>query len=146
MRRIEFGTKGTVAENVQGGWKLELETVLTKAHGIENGKKVFQFPAQRTITCSKLVVGTGLTSVPQLINIKGSENFEARVMNFGDYPAKPQQYTSAIPSRMLVIGGGKAAYDIVYLMATHGIKSPGSPALRATVQYTWHRHTSTSTP
>ncbi len=90
----------TVAENVQGGWKLELETVLTKAHGIENGKKVFQLPAQRTITCSKLVVATGLTSVPQPMNIKGSENFEAPIMNVAIAPRSPNN-TKAIPSRML---------------------------------------------
>jgi len=120
MRRIEFRTKVTVAEKVQEGWGLELENVVEKGQIID-GREGFPLPAKKLVTCSKLVVATGLTSVPQPINIKGSDNFKAPTVNFGDYPREaPAIYKNETIQNVTVIGGGKAAYDIVYLMATHG--------------------------
>lgn len=98
-----------VAEELQAGWRLELETAWSK------GQAVGPPPAQRTIRCSKLVIAAGLSSASVPINIKGSEEFAAPIVNFGDYAREaPRIYEDT------VLGGGKAVYDIVYLVATHG--------------------------
>ena len=120
-RRIQFSTKVTVAEKLQEGWKLELESIVGNGHTTVDGKEIIPLPAQRTITCAKLVIATGLTSVQQPINIKGSEHFQAPIVNFGDYPREAEKiYEDEAIKNVTVIGGGKAAYDIVYLMAAHG--------------------------
>ena len=78
MRRIDFGQKVMVAEKVQEGWRLELETAWLK------GQTIGPPPTQRTVRCSKLIIATGLTSAPVPISIKGSEEFAAPIVNFGD--------------------------------------------------------------
>ena len=114
-RRIEFGQKVMVAEKSQAGWKLELETACPKR------RTVVPPPVQQTVTCSKLIVAAGLTSSPVPIIIKGSENFTAPIVNFGDYARRaPQIYEDSSIGHVTVFGGGKAAHDIVYLMGTHG--------------------------
>lgn len=113
--RIEFGQKVTAAEKMQVGWRLELQTARSK------GQNIGAPTAARTITCSKLVVTTGFTSSPVSINIRGSEKFTAPIVNFGDYAREaPRIYEDSSMKHVTVLGGGKAAYDIVYLMATHG--------------------------
>ena len=113
--------KVTVAEKLQGGWKLELESVVGNGHTTADGKKVLPLSAQRTITCAKLAIATGLTSVQQPIKIKGSENFQVPIVNFGDYPREAEKiYEDEAIKNVTVIGGGKADYNIVYLMAAHG--------------------------
>ncbi len=115
MRRIEFGQKVMVAEKLQAGWRLELETAWSK------GQPLGPPPAQRTITCSKLVVAAGLMSTPVPINIKGREKFTAPIVNFGDFAREaPRIYEDSSIKNVTVLGGGKAAFDAVYLMATHG--------------------------
>lgn len=90
IRRIEFGQKVMVAEKLQAGWRLELETAWSKGQTV---KIIGPSPAQRTIKCSKLIIATGLTSTPVPINIKGSEKFTAPIVNFGDYAREaPQIY------------------------------------------------------
>lgn len=114
-RRIEFGQKVMVAEKLQEGWRLELETAGPKEVTIGPP------PAQRTIRCSKLIVSTGLTSAPVPINIKGTEKFTAPIVIFGDYAREAARiYEDGSIEHVTVLGGGKAAYDIVYLMAAHG--------------------------
>lgn len=114
-RRIELGQKVIVAEKMHSGWRLELETASPR------GQTVRPPPAHRTITCSKLIVAAGLTSAPVPINIRGCEQFTAPIINFGEYAREaPQIYEDSSIKHVVVLGGGKAAYDIVYLMATHG--------------------------
>lgn len=114
-RRTEFRQKVMVAEKLRVGWRLELETTWSKGQAIEPPR------ARHTITCSKLIIAAGLTSAPVPINIKGSEEFTAPIVNFGDYAREaPQIYEDSSIDHVTVFGGGKASYDIVYLMATHG--------------------------
>lgn len=122
VTRTELGTKVTVAEKVKQGWKLRLETVLTKPeHKGKGTNDTVRLPVLRTITCSKLIVATGLTSSPQPISIKGSEVFGAPIENFGNYACQAQVICDDNSiGDVTVYGGGKASYDIVYLMATHG--------------------------
>lgn len=114
-RRIEFGQKVSVAEKMQLGWRLELQTAWPRC------QTVGPPPALRKITCSKLIIATGLTSASVPINIRGSEKFTAPIINFGDFAREaPRIYEDSSTENVVVLGGGKAAYDIVYLMASHG--------------------------
>ena len=120
-RRIQFQTKVTVAEKTQEGWKLELENLNTQGRNTGNGRVHSPPSSQRTITCAKLVIAMGLTSVPKPIDIHGSEDFKAPIINFGDYATEAAKiYEDPAVKNVTVIGGAKAAHDIVYLMATHG--------------------------
>lgn len=119
---IEFSTKITVAEKVDQGWKLQLETAFTEPKNQDKRTPILgRPPAQRTVTCAKLVVATGLTSASRHMHFRGSESFEAPIINLGDfaYHAQTMHKDSSIKD-VTVYGGGKAAHDIVYLMATHG--------------------------
>lgn len=69
----------------------------------------------------QFIIAAGLTSASVPINTKGSEEFAAPIVNFGDYAREgPRIYEDSSIGRVIVLGGGKAAYDIVYLVATHG--------------------------
>lgn len=122
MKRTELGAKVMMAEKTQEGWKLQLETASDKL-GFLDAKEPgnFRLPAQRYITCSKLVVATGLTSAPRPLTIKGSNNFEATVIDFGDCAHKTRGICkNKSIYNVVVYGGGKASHDIVYMMATYG--------------------------
>lgn len=101
-RRIRFNTKVVTAERVGDGWALTTE-------------------AGATINCQKLIVATGLTSMPFLPSIPGVESLGAPVFH-------TKQFHSGLPElkknakRVTVLGGNKSAYDAVYLLASAGIK------------------------
>lgn len=121
-RSIKFRTKITVAEKVDQGWRLQLETAFTEPRNQDRCPSVPpRPPEQRTVTCAKLVVATGLTSASRPMDVKGSESFEAPIVNLGDFACHAQtMHKDKSIEDVTVYGGGKAAHDIVYLMATHG--------------------------
>jgi len=109
-RRIWSISKIRSAEKIETGWRL------TVIHG--------NLPASnqsKTVTCSKLVVATGLTSDPAPINIRGQENFEAPVINFAHFRQEaPHLLAEPSVQHVAVYGGSKAAYDAVYMLASNG--------------------------
>ena len=121
-RRIQFHTKVNVAEKTQNGWNLQLEKVISKDHISDGGNKAaLPVPALWNISCAKLIIATGLTSVSEPINIKGRENFTGPVVNFSDYAREaPKIYEDDAIKNVTVMGSGKSAYDCVYQMAAHG--------------------------
>ena len=121
-RRIQFHTKVKVAEKIQDGWNLQLENVTSKDYIVDGENKVAPpVPAQWEISCAKLIIATGLMSVPKPIYFKGLENFTGPVFNFVDYARKaPKIYEDDAIKNVTVIGSGKSASDCVYLMAAHG--------------------------
>lgn len=121
-RRIQFHTKVKVAEKIQDGWDLQLENVTSKGH-ILNGENEAAptVPAQWNISCAKLIIATGLMSVPKPIYFRGLENFTGPVFNFADYAREaPKIYEDDAINNVTVMGSGKSASDCVYLMAAHG--------------------------
>ncbi|KAK3371075.1 cofactor FMO1 FAD enzyme [Lasiosphaeria ovina] len=108
--KIRFNTKavnvrrrdGNGAAAGGGGWDVELE-----------GGEVLQ--------CRKLVVATGVLNEPSLPRIDGIESFGAPFLHSCDLG--PQAHTLTEDpqiSTVAVLGGGKSAYDAVYLAATSG--------------------------
>ena len=121
-KRLHILTKVNVVEKMQQGWRLELQNVSAKGHALSQGdNEVRQLPAQRYITCAKLVVSTGLTSVSRPIDIKGGQNYSGPIVNFSNfYLDVPKLCEGNIIKNTTIVGGGKAAHDVVYLMASRG--------------------------
>lgn len=107
LERIDFGVKvDEVAPLKEGGWKLQVNS-----------------PAYSTLQTRKLLVATGLTNVPHRPFIAGSGDFSAPILHSEalgrEYPTltkDPEVQTVA------VIGGGKSAYDAVYMAVNAGHK------------------------
>ena len=75
----------------------------------------------RGVTCRRLVVATGLTSKPNPINLKGSSSFKAPLISYADFSRYAAHlYSDASVQHVTVLGGSKAAHDVVHGMASRG--------------------------
>lgn len=100
--RIRFDTKVVTAEWIDNIWRITTE-------------------AGATIDCEKLIVATGLTSMPNMPTIRGLESFDAPIFhtkNFHDQLPLLKKEGNTVA----VVGGAKSAYDAVYLLASSGVK------------------------
>ena len=111
--RIKLGAKVQIARKTKEGWKLEME--LTNLQGGEVSTTV----EHRTLTCTKFIVASGITSSPRPIDIPTRPGFKAPIVNFARFrqEATPLLSDPAI-QYVAVVGGSKAAYDAVYLLAS----------------------------
>ncbi|KAK5991484.1 FAD-dependent monooxygenase DEP4-like protein [Cladobotryum mycophilum] len=110
VSRIRFGVKviSAAAEEGSRGWLLRTES----AAGIE------------TISCTKLIVATGVTSIPRIPDIPGSDEFQGPVIAYKDLTQvdKSAFIKGASLETVTVIGGSKSAHDAVYWSAIAGEK------------------------
>lgn len=114
-RRILLETRVRTAEKVGEGWRLVLEHV--GGVGKDNGRQ----EGGRVITCDKLMVATGLTNSPAPIDLMGSKNFQKPLVGYGDWAQREKELLGDESiQHATVLGGGKAAYDCVYLLASSG--------------------------
>lgn len=75
------------------------------------------------LECRRLVVATGILSVPQMPSLGGGAGaFGAPLLHFSDLGGRGGAAVLSDPDvrRVAVLGGGKSAYDAVYLAATTG--------------------------
>lgn len=113
-KRILLETKVKTVEKIEKGWNLALQSI--KDDGRDGQKQ-----GTRLVTCTKLMVATGLTNRPAPIDILGSESFNAPIIDFASFGADfPTLLNDPSIKQVSVIGMGKAAYDSVYLLATSG--------------------------
>ena len=119
MKRIQLRTKVIFAEKTQESLNLGLESVPDRVGYLDKDlHHEHRLPAQRYATCLKLIVATGLTSTPRSLNIEGCSNFEAPVLHYVDFSHQVENICEDESiQQVTVYGGGKAAHDIVYLMA-----------------------------
>ena len=114
VKRTLLETKVKTVERIEKGWNLTLQ--LPKDDGRDGLKQ-----ATRLVTCTKLMVATGLTNLPAPIDILGSESFQSPIINFASFGVElPTLLNDPSIKQVTVIGTGKAAYDSVYLLATSG--------------------------
>lgn len=112
-RRLLLESKVRSAEKVQQGWRL----VVVPA-GIKIGA---ESEDARVITCDKLMIATGLTNSPAPIDILGSKDFNAPIINFGSLAQEAAGLLEdPLIKHVTVYGTGKSAYDTVYLLASSG--------------------------
>lgn len=108
--RIRYETKVLEAsklsrDKTSGGWKLVLST---------SGR-------QYTITTDKLIVGTGLTSKPLKMQLRGQELYSAPFVHaVGIATEAPAIIADPAAERVTIYGGSKYAFDCVYKFAAAG--------------------------
>lgn len=137
MKRTLLETKVKTVEKIEKGWNLNLQSV--KNDGPDGQKQGTRF-----VTCTKLMVATGLTNRPAPIDILGSESFNAPIISFASLGANfPILLNDPSIKQVTVIGMGKAAYDSVYLLATSGkrvtwiFRKSGHGATYMSPPYVW---------
>ena len=102
-----FGTKVEGCERVQDQWEVQCLSMRDQS-------------SRYKITCEKLVIATGLSSSPAPLELKGSEDFQSPIINFASLAKEHQKLLDPSIKHVAVFGGGKAAYDTIYLLAVHG--------------------------
>lgn len=114
VKRTLLETKVKTVEKIEKGWNLTLQSA-------KDGGQDGQNQGTRLVTCTKLMVATGLTNLPAPIDILGSESFQPPIINFASFGANfPTLLNDPSIKQVSVIGTGKAAHDSVYLLATSG--------------------------
>lgn len=114
--RIKFGFE------VQNVKKVDRQWVIS---GKENGSEA------RTYYASKVVVASGLTSVPNLPKLPNDEQFEAPIIHQGDF-GQSSVLSSPDIKDITVLGGSKSSADMVYASVKAGksvswiIRVPGT--------------------
>ncbi|KAM7184258.1 putative dimethylaniline monooxygenase [Naviculisporaceae sp. PSN 640] len=112
--RIRFRTKVTAvkqrfreSDSGPDGWAVEVEDLGSGAH--------------TTMSCTKLVIATGVLSVPNIPHLRGASDFHAPLVHSSDLG---QEAASVMENpdikTIAVLGGCKSAYDAVYLAASTG--------------------------
>ena len=109
-RRISLETYVVSAEKIEDTWKL-----------IVTNWNLPEIDRSRVITCSKLIVATGVTSTPAPIEIAGQGQFTKPIVDFARFRQDAPQFLEDSSTRhVAVYGGSKAAYDAVYMLASKG--------------------------
>lgn len=97
--RIKFSIEVQSVLKTDGQW-----TIVTK----ERNTSVIQ-----TFSTPKLIVASGLTSIPSMPLLPGRENFHGQVLHHEDFGSS-HVLTSPDIRNITVIGGGKSSADMVY--------------------------------
>ncbi|KAI4232574.1 MAG: hypothetical protein L6R40_007360 [Gallowayella cf. fulva] len=126
VRRTRLHSKVTTAEHLPGdksGWKV---TIVPTDGGDSRIPKVTDRDSARkdeadSITASKLIVATGMTSTPIPISLPGASTFSPRLLDFHDFRRSATQLLEDPNIKhVAVYGGAKSAYDTVYAFASRG--------------------------
>lgn len=109
-KRIRFNTRVIEVRRLEdeNGWSLKTENP-------EIGISILE--------CRKLVMATGILSVPHLPDLKGIGEFDGPIIHSSELgPMSGALVESPDVRTIAVLGGGKSAYDAVYLAASTGHK------------------------
>lgn len=112
MRRIKFNTKvSTIERDDSGtGWKLTVQR--SDSDAMESGESA--------LVTKKLIVATGVTNEPHRPRLPGQETFGGQVLHSADLGEEKAWRHDPNVKTVAVLGGGKSAYDAVYLAVTAG--------------------------
>lgn len=116
FERLQFHTKvdnvqalRSAAEGPITSWRL---TVTGPGSGSGPGD------AQRTLTTTKLILATGLTSSPNFPTYAGNETFGRPLFHAKDFCRRATELKDA--KSAVVVGGAKSAYDVAYALVQGG--------------------------
>lgn len=109
--KIKLRSTVTSAELLAGGeWHIKYDV----KHDNDNGEEV----KPQEVLAKKMVLSTGTTSIPNIPNIKGNEDFEGRAFHFKDLSLHAKDLGET--KNVVVLGGSKSAADAVYHNASKG--------------------------
>ncbi|KAI1125171.1 hypothetical protein F5Y10DRAFT_14096 [Nemania abortiva] len=103
LRRIRFNTFVTDAKKFDGGWRLSLKGT------------------DEVIETEKLMVATGVTSIPSLPGLDLSAS-SLPIIHSRDLGTHYQEIGDEAIKEVVVVGAAKSAYDAVYLLLKMGKK------------------------
>lgn len=75
---------------------------------------------KRVLATRKLIVATGLTSIPDMPNYKHSESFEGPLFHVKDFGKQARSGCLQGIKNTVVVGGAKSAFDVAYAMVEAG--------------------------
>ena len=103
--RIRFGTDVQSIQKIEGQW-----IISTTAMGTST---------QTIFHTTKLMVASGLTSVPYMPLLPGQENFGGRILHQEAFGSS-DIFTSSAIQNITVLGGAKSAADMIYAAVKAG--------------------------
>lgn len=113
----DFAKQHGVYERTRFNHKLESVTPTSDESWIlevnANGKP-------QSIHSKKLILATGLTSMPNMPKYKGEESFGAPLFHAKDFHA--QRATLKTSKNAVIIGGAKSAYDVAWAYCDAGVQ------------------------
>lgn len=107
LRRIDFDTQVLDISRLddKGGWNV----------------KVLRPSGEQDMRTKKLIIATGVTNAPHIPTIAGSDQFDCPIVHTAELGKKSGLIVKAQAiNSVTVVGGGKSAYDAVYLAASAG--------------------------
>ncbi|KAL8902853.1 MAG: hypothetical protein Q9207_004342 [Kuettlingeria erythrocarpa] len=130
LKRVRLGCKVLTAEHLSsgadGGWSITVIPSLgdITIPKVDSGDLTTISSAQTvTLTASKLLVCTGLTSTPLPISLPGSSSYIPPLLNSNGFRRQATDlFSSPTINQVAISGGGKSAYDAVYAFASRGKK------------------------
>jgi cation diffusion facilitator CzcD-associated flavoprotein CzcO len=115
LDRVSLNTRVSTIERLQDGdgvvWRLSCQTRRTAT----------EYPTDRSVKTRKLILATGVTNEPNQPRISHETEFGAPIVHSARLGREANRLLHD-PSikRVAVLGGGKSAYDAVYLFASAG--------------------------
>lgn len=107
--RIRFGCRVVEAQHLENnqGWRI---TAKRSACDLE------------VLQCKRLIIATGVLNLPYMPDLDGSESFQGPIIHSSALGANSEAVfaNNSDIDTIAVLGGGKSAYDAVYLAATRG--------------------------
>ncbi|EED24571.1 dimethylaniline monooxygenase, putative [Talaromyces stipitatus ATCC 10500] len=97
--RVRLSTEVQSVQKIDGGW-----TVVSKER---------ESPQQHTFQTAKLIVASGLTSIPNMPLLPGRDGFLGQVLHQDSFGSS-NVLTSPEVKNITVLGGGKSSADMVY--------------------------------
>ncbi|CAK3813347.1 FAD-dependent monooxygenase [Lecanosticta acicola] len=103
--RVRFSSQVINAQRYGDGWRMDLQDVnSSRAH---------------TISARKLILASGLTSIPSVPQLKGRENFTPEILHNIDFGSSGVLADPKV-KHITVLGGGKSGADMVYASVKAG--------------------------
>ncbi|KAF7885626.1 uncharacterized protein EAF02_004135 [Botrytis sinoallii] len=97
--RIQFSVEVRSVSKKDGYW-----TVLASDRGNEQQQHTFKTP--------KLIVASGLTSIPNMPSLPGKESFEGQILHHEDFGSS--DLLTSPKQNITILGAGKSSADMVY--------------------------------
>lgn len=115
LERVQFHSKVENVEALRSSTKDITSWRLTVAVGSPDDAATTR---SRTITTTKLILATGLTSTPNMPAYRGAEAFARPLFHAKDFCRRASELKEA--KTAVVVGGAKSAYDVAYALVQQG--------------------------
>ncbi|KAI8269765.1 hypothetical protein K4K58_000212 [Colletotrichum sp. SAR11_239] len=106
--------------------KIQLNTMVTRITRPDIAEwyiDVEQNGEAKTVSCNRLIVATGVLTVPHMPEIEGSDEFNAPMIHSSNLGPRKELFEDPDIQTVAVLGGSKSAYDSVHLAASTGHKT-----------------------